>query len=193
MYAGVPGTPEEGAGGGLRHVRWTRGAFWQLGRALLCKYTNHSNVTNKSMLVCLFTVLLSNGGFCNGPHHKTVFAFSRAIIIWFKTFKGYLYLAVRWLWFCKILQKLVVVFLTILLTCFQVTYAFCKEIINLLVDLITPEGKNFSIKFSWIFWTIPLEQSVFFRTILLFYSIFSCKNLIKRSRLIDMEVYLLEK
>ena len=38
MYAGVPGTPEEGAGGGLRHVRRTRGAFWQPGRALLCKY-----------------------------------------------------------------------------------------------------------------------------------------------------------
>jgi hypothetical protein len=45
----------------------------------LCCVSISTNVTNKSMLLCLFTVLLSNGGFCNRPHHKTVFAFSRAL------------------------------------------------------------------------------------------------------------------
>ncbi len=36
--AGVPGAPEEGAGGGLRHVCGARGPLWQPGRAVLCEY-----------------------------------------------------------------------------------------------------------------------------------------------------------
>jgi hypothetical protein len=55
--AGVPGAPEEGAGGGLRHVCGARGPLWQPGRAVLCEYHAATYVMLQGLLSFLSPTL----------------------------------------------------------------------------------------------------------------------------------------